>query len=210
MTLYNSTLRTLSLAPKDRPVSLLMRHSERYPIIVQEDVLTAKLTPPGIKMAEEFGSVLSQVYNPGCFVSSPIERCIQTAAAISYGAGWNRPVIPDDRLSYPLLEKAWMDFLDDPEIPNKLPEPVMELLDLMLSTDSNKPGLLNVFVTHDSVLGCILAYLMNLQVEEATWPNFMEGMALWREENRIFAIWREQKTEISRWFAGEYRSLHLG
>jgi broad specificity phosphatase PhoE len=200
--LYDSTILTLSLAPKDRPVSLLMRHSERHPIITRDDVLTASLTTEGIKIAEEFGGKLSVVYTPGVMYASPVDRCIQTAAAISAGSGWKTAVSPDQRLSYPLMEQAWVDYVDNVDNGGEVPDAVKMLLDLVLGDQTANPARLNIYVTHDSVLGCLLAYLMNIEISPETWPNYLEGMALWRDGSSIYSLWRGEKTEVSGWLNG--------
>ena len=64
--MYSSTVNNLALTPIDRPVSLLMRHSTRFPIENEAEVLTAKLTPDGVEIAEEFGYVLSIIF-PGIY-----------------------------------------------------------------------------------------------------------------------------------------------
>jgi broad specificity phosphatase PhoE len=198
VTLYASTLNNLALSPLDRPVSLLLRHSTRFPIVDEADVFAAKLTPEGVEIAEEFGYVLSQLYKPGRIMTSPVERCVDTGRAMVKGACWRMKVEVDDRLSYPKMEKAWQEYLDSKEKPTQLPETVLMLLNLMLESKYNQPGTLNIFITHDSVLGCILAYLMNIEIEVATWPDYLEGMALWKEGNTIYSLWRGEKTDISR------------
>jgi broad specificity phosphatase PhoE len=198
VSLYSSTLNNLALSPIDRPVSLLLRHSTRFPIESEADVFNAKLTPEGVDTAEEFGYVLSQLYNPGRIMTSPVERCVDTAKAMMRGAFWRKPVEPDERLSYPKMEKAWQEYLAKPEPSLELPETVVMLLNLMLDHKSSQPGILNIFITHDSVLGCILAYLMNIEIEVATWPDYLEGMALWKDGNSIYSLWRGEKTDISR------------
>ncbi len=51
-------------------------------------------------------------------------------------------------------------------------------------------GRLNVYVTHDSILAVLVAYLYRLSVGDIGWPDYLDGLLLWRCEERLHFAWR--------------------
>lgn len=195
MAVYDPTLELLANVPTDHAVNLVVRHSKRYPILNLEDVAAAPLTPEGIRVAEEFGRVLVESYALGKLETSEINRCVDTAAAIARGARWKVNANPEPRLTYTYTDDIWHQrrvhlFRDNP-----MPEPVRDLVDYLWAFHPKKRKL-NVFVTHDSVLGCLAGYLFKDMIDEDTWPHFLEGMAFWQENGKMFSAWRNQVIEI--------------
>ena len=133
-------LRSLAMAPADRQVSLLMRHAHRYPIVDIESTYTTPLTPEGVRLAEDFGARLSQVYRPGRLLASPVGRCLATGEAIVRGADWNIAVKADNRLSHPHIQPAISAFSGWSH-GTPLPLPVQEVLDLILEGNHNQPAI---------------------------------------------------------------------
>jgi hypothetical protein len=188
MELPVSLINDLDLAPRDRTVALLMRHSARHPILDPSDPYVAKLTEQGVRMAEELGVVLGQHFNGGRLLSSPVGRCIDTAAAIARGAGWPALVQTDERLSHPFIEPAWDKFLRG-DVNGVLPGPVLSALDLILDPSCTEP-VLDVMVTHDTHVGTLAGCLFKVPVTEKYWSGFLEGILLWRSGTQIRARWR--------------------
>lgn len=195
MAVYEPTLKVLENVPQGQAVNLVVRHSVRYPILSLAEVDTAPLTPEGIRVAEEFGAVLAKDYQLDVLESSEIGRCVETAAAIGRGARWQGEVRPEPRFSYSYTDDYWHTrrehlFEDD------LPAEVLDLLDYLTLYPTRK-NTLNIFVTHDSVLGVLAGYLFKDFVDGDSWPDFLEGLAVWRENGNKFAAWRNQVKAIS-------------
>ncbi len=195
MAVYDSTLKVLDRVPQGQAVNLVVRHSVRYPILKLEDVPTAPLTPEGIRVAEEFGAILAEDYRLDVMESSEIGRCVETAAAIGRGARWQGNVRPEPRFTYTYTDDYWHTrkehlFAAD------LPDEVVDLLDYLTQYPTRKNSL-NIFVTHDFVLGVLAGYLFKDFVDGDSWPNFLEGLAVWRENGNVFAAWRDQVKAIN-------------
>ena len=195
MAVYEPTLKVLENVPQGHTVNLVVRHSVRYPILSLAEVDTAPLTPEGIRVAEEFGAVLAKDYQLDVLESSEIGRCVETASAIGRGACWQGEVRPEPRFSYSYTDDYWHTrrehlFADD------LPAEVLDLLDYLTQYPTRK-NTLNIFVTHDSVLGVLAGYLFKDFVDGDSWPDFLEGLAVWRENGNKFAAWRNQVKAIS-------------
>jgi histidine phosphatase superfamily protein (branch 1) len=195
MAVYDPTIKVLGSVPQGKAVNLVVRHSERYPILKAEDVPTAPLTPQGIRIAEEFGAALKQNYRLGVLESSEIARCVETAAAIGRGARWKGEVRQEPRFTYTYTDDYWHTRREH-LFADALPDEVIDLLDYLKNFPAKKHSL-NISVTHDSVLGVLAGYLFNDFVDGETWPHFLEGMAIWRENGNVFAAWRNQVKSIN-------------
>lgn len=186
-----SLLDGLERIPRDRPVALLMRHSARHPIVDPSDPYIAKLTEEGVRLAEEFGSLLGANYTCGRLLSSPVGRCLDTASAIARGAGWAIGVQVDERLSHPYIEPAW-EQLQRGEVNGSLPPQVNATLDLLLDPVNFTPAL-DIMVTHDTIVGAVVGCLLKVPVTGPYWPAFLEGAFLWRTERGTHAVWRGEE-----------------
>ena len=196
MAVYDPTLAMLAALPKERTISLAVRHSERYPILKIEDVDTAPLTPEGFRIAKEFGRSLAEMYTPGRLETSQIGRCIETGTAIAQGAEWDVAVLTEPRLTYTYVDDAWKRRHTHIHLDEPIPAEVHDLV-RYLSEPAAFNCHLNLFVTHDSVLGCIAGYLFKDLIDQDNWPHFLEGMAFWQEDGKIFSAWRGRVTEIT-------------
>lgn len=187
--------RTLNLIPDDQSAALLLRHSVRHPIIDWENSDEAGLTEEGIVLAEELGRFIAGRHRPGRVVSSPVERCIDTAAAILRGANWPVTVIIDQRLSHPYIQRAWRELVDSLYSP-RVPLEVREIINLMMM-GNNPTGHLDLFITHDTVVGAVVGYLLDEIFDERNWPGFLEGCAIWRNPEGVYIAWRDKVHEVS-------------
>lgn len=188
--------RSLEVVPADRQVSLLMRHAHRYPILDIASTYTTPLTPEGIALAEKFGARLSQTYLPGRLLTSPIDRCRTTGEAIARGASWQIVPFPDERLSHPHIQPAITAFSAwSPG--RRLPDPVQVVLGLMLAGSGDQPAL-DILVTHDTVVACLVSYLLGAPVSDSYWPNYFEGLFLWMEAGELQAVWRGKQYQPAR------------
>lgn len=193
MELATTIFETLNLVPLDRRVGQVLRHSNRFPILDERSVVTAALTPEGIRNAEAYGRFLSQKFRIGRLMSSPIGRCIDTAAAIASGACIERDVIVAQILSHPYHEEAWN--LKDELAQACLPEKTVSLVQLLLDAEA-KAGMMDLFVTHDTVVGVLVQYLLGEAIGDENLPNFLEGIFFWHEGEGVRAAWRGKIYEV--------------
>jgi len=193
MDLVANIFETLNLVPVDRRVGQVLRHSNRFPIVDEYSIVTAALTPEGIQNAEAYGRFLSQKYRFGRLMSSPIGRCIDTAAAIARGAGVDKEVIIAQVLSHPYHETAWN--LKDELAQDCLPDETVSLVQLLLDAEP-RAGTMDLFVTHDTVVGVLAQYLLGEAIGNENLPEFLEGIFFWHEGEGVRAAWRGKIYEI--------------
>jgi hypothetical protein len=178
----------LKNVPADRRVALLMRHSVRYEITTQAEIFTAGLTPEGIALARQLGSALASKRKIGRILSSPVGRCVDTALAMAHTARWKEKVHIENRLSHPHIAPVWdvlpMCYGKDP-----FPGPLHALVDLVFDRPEI-PGVLDLLVTHDTVVGSLTAYLFCENYSNGDWPNYLEGAFLWQDQDEIQVYWR--------------------
>jgi len=165
-----------------------MRHSARYPIVDPAETFVVGLTPEGVQMAEGLGKVLGSYYQGGRLISAPVGRCLDTAQAIARGAGWPGQPRADQRISHPFIEPAW-DSYNRGEVDGVLPQQVRAVLSLLLAHDGDGP-LLDLMVTHDTVVGTMAGCLLKMPVSDEFWPRFLEGIFVWQARGKVFARWR--------------------
>jgi len=186
--LANSTIADLASLPVSSPVSMILRHSERIAITGVGDVFKAQLTQDGIAAAHQFGSDLARLRRLGRVMSSPVSRCVDTAVAIAEGAGFPEKVRVDDRLSHLQLQPVWRALPACCDFEN-LPAGVADLIELLLPQNKDDCGL-DVFVTHDTLVGALAGYVTGLPVQGEAVPRFLEGMFLWQTDSTIHFWWR--------------------
>lgn len=183
----------LESIPRDRPVTLLMRHSARYPITDVALTYEVGLTEEGVRMAEELGEIIGRQFFPGRMMAAPVGRCLDTVEAIARGAGWKGGVYPDNRLSHPFISPAW-DLIEHGGLNGVLPVQVRETLNLLLdfvgNGSSGSPARLDIMSTHDTVVGAVVGCLLRAPILGPDWPGFLEGIFLWREDSQVHTRWR--------------------
>src|SRR5512146_3104948 len=151
------TLATLAKLPADRPVSLVVRHAPRVAIHSYNEVYVAGLTPEGIAAAVDFGARLAQLRTLRRIVSSPVSRCVNTALAVARGAAWQQFVRIDDRISHPFISPVWLSLstLHYPVTP--VPAELAAIV-RMLTAVPGGPGMLDLYITHDTIVGSLAGY----------------------------------------------------
>ncbi len=177
------------IVPNDRPLSMLIRHSNRYPITNADEVWTAGITPEGIELASDYGKWLQDNYNVGCIETSPIQRCIDTGKYLAEGINPRVSVSPVQVLSHP-NEKAEYDSLAD-YLENKVwPARISEIAAYLVPDGHHQPGL-NIYISHDSVVIAMAAYWLDKDVRgHENWPKFMEPFFLWWQGGDLTASFR--------------------
>lgn len=180
---------SLDLVPARVHVSLLVRHSIRVPILVPEETLIAGLTPEGIQLAEEFGAWLVQLRRIYRVKASPVGRCIDTGRAVIQGANWPNPVVVDQKLGFPFVENGWQKVTKKMFLVKEIPQEAFDVLNFLLEDTGQDSGL-NLHITHDGNIAFMAIALLGEPITEENWPNYLEGMAFWREESAIRIAWR--------------------
>jgi len=203
-----STLESLGLAPPGSAPALLLRHAHRPPIPAGDYGDGIGATPEGLQRARGLGARLAPLHARRIGASS-VDRCVRTAEAIADGAGWSLAV-----------ESLWQLGAPGPFVVDApragaifLKHGTRAVVDRMLS-GSGVPGMratrdgvrrlvceivarshreegIGVFVTHDSILAIVIGWLWNRRWEDGDgWPRFLEGLALWPEDDVLVAAWR--------------------
>ncbi len=193
--LSEATLSTLASLPSDRPISVVMRHAPRVEIHSYAEVYVAGVTPEGKAAAEDFGARLSQLRRVGKIWSSPVSRCVDTALAIASGAGWRQFVRVDDRISHPFISPVWLSLssLRYPAAP--VPAELATLLKFITSGSSGA-GTVDVYVTHDTVVGSLGGYFTGLPASDGNVPDFFEAVFVWQEARDVKILWRNKITSL--------------
>lgn len=186
----------LELAPLDHHVALLVRHSIRFPINVPEETWLASLTSEGIQLAEEFGAWLAPRRSPYRVMTSPVGRCVETSRSVIRGANWPNPVVIDQKLGFPFIEKGWQRVNSDGSL-TEIPHEALEVLDYLLEDTTHAAGL-NLFVTHDGNIAFMVMALLGEPITEENWPAFLEGMAFWREQEALRIAWRGKVYDLKK------------
>lgn len=202
------------LPPTCIPVSLFTRHSLRE--LVGGQGLAGydlQLTPEGRDLAQCWGQYLTERSDrviQHC-ISSPIQRCVDTAALMLEGAtgqqirssfhpSINPPIIEqgllvepgsfvlDIKLAAPYFrEQGALGFINS-FINQRLPgmkhpiRGVIDVLQLLFQSQSQQAASLSLAVSHDTILAAILAVISDRQqILSQDWPDMMEGMFVWFE-----------------------------
>ncbi len=174
--------------PTGKSMNVMIRHSNRFPITSDEEVFTAQLTPEGEKLAFTYGAWINRKFDIGKIFSSPIERCLETGRQLSKGAGNGRLVLPEPILSHP-NENGEYDALDEYLETGVWPDRITQIKKLFIST--NPGSKLNFFVTHDTVLALMAAYLLKMDIRAPKdWPRFLEPMFFWKDQEKKMVSFR--------------------
>ena len=207
--------------PRESNVALLLRHAERPPIPENSFGEDVRLTKAGTASAEQLGEALS-ARSPGVVSCSPVPRCRETADAIVRGAKWRCEVEPDKRLGDPgafvtdaeiagdlfmQLNKNVREIirrqLRDPKSPagmRSAAEGGRILLDYVgdeLAIEGGQ-GRLNIHVTHDAILAAFMGWLFDMPAyEREHWPNFLDGVLLWRNGSQRFAMLSPEHGQVA-------------
>lgn len=181
---------------------LIVRHSERYPVITAQDAFTAVLTDNGKHMAREFGGQLGQAWRGriGAAVASPVLRCVQTAEEILNGALDGRvphpavqplPALHFEQRQTGLPGLAEV-YLNDPGflklVSNQAaPEYALMRRSLLETLPfPSEPGVLHLGVTHDVVVTFLQTALLGLpSANLADFPGFLQGVCLVKQNGAV-------------------------
>ena len=65
----------------------------------------------------------------------------------------------------------------------------IELLLGLTAHNLDQQGRLSIYVTHDAILAVLVAWLYRAPIEEITWPDYLDGLLLWRSGERLNLSW---------------------
>ena len=202
-------MKHLSHVPPQTDVALVVRHAEREDIPPGTFGNDIPLTDRGVGEAEELGAKLSNLRPRISATSSPVPRCELTASAILRGGDQPDDVVPDWRLGDPgpfvvdtessgdlFLEIGILE-INRHQLSRSEPPVGMrgtgEGVDLLLGLTAShlrSTGRLDAYVTHDGILAVLVAYLYRLQIDEIEWPDYLDGLLLWRRGEHLYFAWR--------------------
>lgn len=228
--LPQSMLRALDLLPDTKiPVTLFTRHSVRHEVVGQGLAgYDLQLTEPGRELAQAWGAHLIQNTDrmiQHC-ISSPIQRCVDTAALMIEGADQiaiqnthHIEIVEQGLLVEPgsfvldiqqagpyFREQGALGFINS-FVNNALPgmknpiRGVVDVLELIYNTHPQPFGL-SLAVSHDTILAAILAVISgHSEITRKDWPEMMEGLFVWFEgdiflESKLKWIWRGEINEL--------------
>lgn len=209
--LPTSMLHAMDLLPDPKtPVTLFTRHSLREEVKGQGLAgYDLQLTHQGRELAQAWGEYL--IANTDrriqhC-ISSPIQRCIDTAALMIQGAD---DVSPSNTHNIEIIEQGLLvepgSFVLDIHqagpyfkrqgalgfinsfVNNALPgmkhpiTGVVDVLELLYKTHPRHSHGLSLAVSHDTIIAAILAVISERnEVTSEDWPHMMEGLFVWFE-----------------------------
>lgn len=203
-----SVLRWLAAVPADRPVSLLLRHSVRPPLPDNDGGADVPLTDDGWRIARELGALLGSRLRS--VRTSPMLRCVQTAAALQEAAGVPQNAPADRLLGSPGIfvvdgKRAWSNWQTlghegvmahlvsaDEALPGMAhPDAAARALALhLLATAGSEPGV-HVFVTHDLFVTAMVARIVGAPLGPEHWPEYLEGAFVWRQDDGLHVAYRD-------------------
>jgi len=208
----NFYIENLKKIPKNRAVAIFMRHAERFKIEKGELGLEVPLTENGRKSAFLLGKNYIKENLVGLY-SSPVGRCIDTGENIILGANKEIKIIEDSTLGgkdifmndFSLFALAYMKFgmpaildkvYNHEEVPglNKIEESIPLFIKHILSKITNSG--VTLFISHDSFISFIASEIFRHRTTVDDWPNFMEPIFIWKEENYIKLLFRDLEKKI--------------
>lgn len=210
--LPKSMLQAVDMLPEASvPVTLFTRHSIRE--IVEGQGLAGydlQLTETGRDLAQEWGSYLIKNTDRiirNC-ISSPIQRCVDTAALMIQGADQISnyenmhyieiieqgllvepgSFVVDIYQAGPFFQKQGALGFINSFVNNALPgmkhpiRGVIDVLELIYNTHPKQKNGLSLAVSHDTILAAIIAVISGqTKINQADWPKMMEGLFVWFE-----------------------------
>lgn len=212
-----SMFKAIDLLPDAKiPVTLFTRHSIREEVAGQGLAgYDLQLTHQGRDLAEAWGSYLISNTDrtiQHC-ISSPIQRCVDTAALMIQGADetavalntHNINIIEQGLLVEPgsfvldikqagpyFREQGALGFINS-FVNNALPgmkhpiRGVVDVLELIYKTHPNNQYGLSLAVSHDTIIAAIVAVIAGRsKITREDWPKMMEGLFVWFEGD-VFA-----------------------
>lgn len=198
---------SLELLPGDRPILMFMRHSIREAEDDPRANFAVPLTEEGVALAREWGRIVGDRFDAA--YSSRWPRCVDTAAAIIEGAGQDLAVVVEELLCEPgcfvtdmrvagvafarlgPLEFVNHQLAEEGVAGTRTPLEGTAGLLRWLRARQPAPGRVNLFITHDTILGTFVSELTGrAAISAADWPWMLEALYLWFDGPRVHWVWR--------------------
>lgn len=219
--LPDSMIKSVRLLPKDKKLILFTRHSLRERSDGHGFASSQlPLTPKGRVLAQAWGRWLKENLNYSMnttSISSPIQRCVDTAMLMQEGAGVDEKIahqsllvepgslVIDPKIAGPLFKEIGAlnfikRYLND-ELPGTKSsyQGTIDILSLLYQHQPESNHLM-LAVSHDTLLSAFLSVMMGVtKIGWNDWPKMMEGVFLWFDNNtdkkisnetQIYFIWR--------------------
>ncbi|MFW1754295.1 histidine phosphatase family protein [Acinetobacter wanghuae] len=229
-----SMLKAIDLLPDpDIPVTLFTRHSIRENVAGQGLAgYDLQLTEQGRDLAQEWGAYLvgqTDRVIQQC-ISSPIQRCVDTAALMIEGADriasqqhtHHIEIVEQGLLVEPgsfvldikqagpyFAKQGALGFINS-FVNNALPgmkhpiNGVVDVLELIYNSYPKTHAGLSLAVSHDTILAAMIAVMSGHQtVSREDWPQMMEGLFVWFEGDEFLV------SELKWIWRGEVHSLNI-
>lgn len=214
--LPTSMLKAIDLLPDAKvPITLFTRHSIRE--IVAGQGLAGyhlQLTAQGRELAQAWGSYLIENTDRSIqhCISSPIQRCVDTAALMIQGADSNTlaqnthhiEIVEQGLLVEPgsfvldikqagpyFRQQGALGFINS-FVNNALPgmkhpiSGVVDVLELIYNAHPQDHFGLTLAVSHDTILAAIIAVISgHKSISQEDWPKMMEGVFVWFEGDQF-------------------------
>jgi hypothetical protein len=185
-------IRAYENIPTDAEVSVLIRHSIRYPINSVAEIWTAGLTPEGKEMASNLGSWLDKQFRVSRIETSPIERCVDTGRFISSALRDPIKVSPVIVLAHP-NENGEYDSFDGHFKEKSWPKRIQDMAAYLVPNGHHHKGL-NLFVSHDTTLVAMTGFWLEKDFRDlSVWPNYLEPFFLWWEGKNLISRFRGEQ-----------------
>ncbi len=227
-------LKAIDLLPDpDIPVTLFTRHSIRENVAGQGLAgYDLQLTEQGRDLAQEWGAYLvgqTDRVIQQC-ISSPIQRCVDTAALMIEGADRIASqqhthhiefveqgllvepgsFVLDIKQAGPYFAKQGALGFINSFVNNALPgmkhpiNGVVDVLELIYNSYPKTHAGLSLAVSHDTILAAMIAVMSGHQtVSREDWPQMMEGLFVWFEGDEFLV------SELKWIWRGEVHSLNI-
>ncbi|OTG77113.1 histidine phosphatase family protein [Acinetobacter sp. ANC 4169] len=210
--LPTSMLKAIDLLPDAKtPVTLFTRHSIREVVTGQGLAgYDLQLTEQGRELAQTWGSYLINNTDRSIqhCISSPIQRCVDTAALMIQGADASTlaqnthhieiveqgllvepgSFVLDIKQAGPYFRKQGALGFINSFVNNSLPgmkhpiSGVVDVLELIYNTHPQDHFGLSLAVSHDTILAAIIAVISGRNtISREDWPKMMEGLFVWFE-----------------------------
>ncbi|HRK28594.1 MAG TPA: histidine phosphatase family protein [Chitinophagales bacterium] len=176
-------------------LSLLIRHGDRYPIPPESFGQNVLLNDEGKKNSLNFGKKLATL-NINRILTSPVQRCIQTAELISKGYGKDLDIIVTTALGEPGLHisdavaagnfylrhgfnQMYELFLQEAMVPGVPPIKELNKSITDFLTEQTAQNGITIFVTHDMLIA-FYHYSLDKTVYniKTKWINYLTGLML--------------------------------
>ncbi|MBN2533607.1 MAG: histidine phosphatase family protein [Spirochaetales bacterium] len=204
---------------KNSKVQLLfIRHAERHIITRLEKHREVSLTKKGEHDSFLFGKKIKEYNKKAVIFHSPVKRCIQTAEHIFKGINDKNSTLrgvqsvlggdhysknPKEISSYfnkygnrKFLRRWFNSGLPDGFIMPHKDVARMEMNLILEQLDTYEGLIINI--THDWNILVLLEYYFGLPFEEAGMPNYLDGIAVYKENDDLSFIYKKYRCRINK------------